>query len=233
MSSSPPNANIGLCVAANAIRFPSGDHANPFTFRLASRVICRAFTGACRSKRNLLPIFRPVKSSDIRLLLRQLPSLAALRRNHPNLSSGWLPFSLFFLVFPFLFVRFFPFGFFLFRRGRGNNRARFPLRDKCQPPPIWRPFRRVARLLSSRQLKAHPASHFDQPDLPHIRVLLPIRFPDSICDKPPVRRYARASDRLQIQGFLKGWRMLRLCRHRPAPKNRDPQRKTKSNRSVH
>src|SRR5712675_939612 len=129
---------------------------------------------ARRSKRNLLPIFRPVKSSDISLLLRQLPSLAALRRNHPNLSSRRLSFALFFLIFPFFFVRFFPFGFFLFRRAHRNNRVCFPLPDKCQPPPIWRPFRCIARLLSSRQLKARPASHVDQPDLAHI---LPVRFP--------------------------------------------------------
>ena len=42
-------ASSGLCVAANAMRFPSGDQAKSFTFKLASRVTCRAFTGAAAS----------------------------------------------------------------------------------------------------------------------------------------------------------------------------------------
>src|SRR5258706_38431 len=101
---------------------------------------------ARRRKRNSLSIFRPVKSSDIRLLLRQLPPFSALRRNHPNLPRRRLPFPLFFLVFSFLLLA-----------SRRHNRATFPLGDKRQPPPVRRPFRRIARFIHwSYPIPPHP-----------------------------------------------------------------------------
>src|SRR4029077_20506380 len=60
---------------------------------------------ARRRKRNLLPIFRPVKSTDVRLLLRQLPRLSAFRRDHPSLVLRRFSFSLFLLLLPFFLFR--------------------------------------------------------------------------------------------------------------------------------
>src|SRR6266404_4877246 len=175
-----------------------------------------------RCKRNSLSIFRPVKSSDIRLLLRQLPPFSALRRNHPNLPRRRLPFPLFFLVFSFLLLA-----------SRRHNRATFPLGDKRQPPPVRRPFRRIARFLSSRQWKARPRRHVHQPNLPHVRILLPIRFAHSIRDKSPIRRDARPADRLQTQRFLQRRRMLRLRVERATAKKTKCHHQDPPNKFVH
>src|SRR6266404_472156 len=177
---------------------------------------------ARRRKRNSLSIFRPVKSSDIRLLLRQLPPFSALRRNHPNLPRRRLPFPLFFLVFSFLLLA-----------SRRHNRATFPLGDKRQPPPVRRPFRRIARFLSSRQWKARPRRHVHQPNLPHVRILLPIRFAHSIRDKSPIRRDARPADRLQTQRFLQRRRMLRLRVERATAKKTKCHHQDPPNKFVH
>src|SRR5258708_1125737 len=140
----------------------------------------------------------------------------------PNPPPPLFPSPLFFLVFPFLLLP-----------PRRHNRATFPLGDKRQPPPVRRPFRRIARFLSSRQWKARPRRHVHQPNLPHVRILLPIRFAHSIRDKSPIRRDARPADRLQTQRFLQRRRMLRLRVERATAKKTKCHHQDPPNKFVH
>ena len=120
-----------------------------------------------------LRILRPVEVADIRRGFRELPGLAALRRDQPYLVRRWLP-GASVSVFSVLLLRFLFFLLFLFFLGERLDRTRLALGHEREPFPVGRPFSRARPVLAARQLEARPGREIDQPNLRDELIVLPI-----------------------------------------------------------